>query len=114
MLRRFSLLGALAFASWALAPSTPAEARRGPCLVGIPSGKCHVWIGRVRKVSDGDTIDVDLRGDRTRAAQRIRLSGVQAMEQSVYAKRHRRGDCHATEATERLEALVARGPASSA
>jgi endonuclease YncB( thermonuclease family) len=86
-----------------------AEAKRGPCVVGIPGPTCDVWTAKVRSVNDGDTMDVDVFGDGTTASRRIRLTGVQAMEQTAYSSRHRAGDCHAVEATERLEALVRRG-----
>ena len=59
-------------------------------------------------VADGDTLDVDIAGDGTRRPRRVRLTGIQAMEQRVYSTRpsRRRGDCHALEATARLERLV--------
>jgi endonuclease YncB( thermonuclease family) len=95
-----ALLGAL------LPPA--AEARRGACVVGLPGPGCDVWTGKVRSVNDGDTMDVDVDGDGTTRSRRIRFTGVQAMEQTAYSARHRQGDCHAVEATERLEQLVRR------
>jgi endonuclease YncB( thermonuclease family) len=59
-----------------------------------------VWTGRVTFVDDGDTIRVDLAGDGTRAPIRVRLTGIQAME---------RGQCHAVQATARLQQLLRRG-----
>jgi endonuclease YncB( thermonuclease family) len=85
-----------------------AEAARGACVPGVSGPSCHVWTAKVRSVNDGDTMDVDVLGDGTTASRRIRFAGVQAMEQSDYSTRHRVGDCHAVEATERVERLVAR------
>ena len=62
----------------------------------------------MRSVNDGDTMDVDVLRDGTSATRRIRFAGVQAMEQTNYSPRYRQGDCHAVEATERVERLVRR------
>jgi endonuclease YncB( thermonuclease family) len=91
----------------ALLPAA-ADAARGACLAGVPSPDCHVWTAKVRAVNDGDTIDVDVLRDGTTATRRIRFAGVQAMEQTEYAARARQGDCHAVEATERVERLIRR------
>jgi endonuclease YncB( thermonuclease family) len=85
-----------------------AEARAGACVVGRPGPICTVWTGKVVSVNDGDTLDVDLAKDGTRRARRIRVAGIQAMEQSDYDYRRRAGDCHAVDATLRLEQLVRR------
>jgi endonuclease YncB( thermonuclease family) len=87
---------------------TGADAARGACVAGVPGPGCYVWTAKVRSVNDGDTMDVDVLGDGTTASRRIRMTGVQAMEQTVYTARRRQGDCHAVEATERLERLVRR------
>jgi endonuclease YncB( thermonuclease family) len=63
----------------------------------------------VTSVNDGDTIDVDVAGDGTRRPRRIRLTGIQAMEQTVYSTKRRQGECHAVGATLRLEALIRQG-----
>lgn len=94
----------------AVAPA-PADARTGACVVGDADGpRCTVWTGKVAFVADGDTLDVDVAGDGRRRPLRVRLTGLQAMEQTVYARdpRRRRGECHALEATRRLERLTAR------
>jgi endonuclease YncB( thermonuclease family) len=88
-----------------LASAAPAAAR-GVCVAGGSGPSCTVWTGTVTFVDDGDTIDVDVAGDGTRRARRVRITGIQAMEQSAYATRRRAGDCHAVEATLRLERLV--------
>ena len=91
----------------ALAPAA-AQAKRGACIVGLPGPGCEVWKAKVLDVGDGDTFDVDVANDGTTRSRRIRFTGVQAMELSSYAARHRLGDCHAVQATERVEQLVRR------
>jgi endonuclease YncB( thermonuclease family) len=88
-----------------------AEARTGPCLPPASAHVCHVWTGKVTYVGDGDTIYVDVAGDGIRRSQRVRLTGINATEQTVYSSNpaHRRGECHALEATARLEQLIRRG-----
>jgi endonuclease YncB( thermonuclease family) len=85
-----------------------ADAARGACVVGASGPACEVWTAKVRSVNDGDTMDLDVLGDGTTATRRIRITGIQAMEQTVYTARRRQGDCHAVDATERLERLVRR------
>jgi endonuclease YncB( thermonuclease family) len=97
----------LAAALLAALPAS-AEAKRGACVPGLAGPSCHVWTAKVRSVNDGDTMDVDVLRDGTTATRRIRFAGVQAMEQTVYSRYHRQGDCHAVEATERVERLVRR------
>jgi endonuclease YncB( thermonuclease family) len=104
VLRRVVLIATAAFA---LLPAAAAEARRGPCLVeGSGGPRCHVWNGKVKAVHDGDTFSIRIAG----RTSRVRLTGVNAMEQRVYSsiKNRRRGDCHALEATERIEGLIRR------
>jgi endonuclease YncB( thermonuclease family) len=92
-------------AAWAEA----AMAKLGPCPQGARGTVCHLWSGKVTFIGDGDTMSVDVRGDRTRKPVRVRLTGVQTMEQTSYTsvRRDRTGECHANEATARLEDLVA-------
>jgi endonuclease YncB( thermonuclease family) len=82
-----------------------------PCVPGSEGPLCESWTGRATFVADGDTIDVDLDGDAVSTPVRVRISGIQAMEQSAYSHlaAKRRGDCHALEATARLEQLIAAG-----
>jgi endonuclease YncB( thermonuclease family) len=98
----------LAAAGLAAALPAAADAARGPCVAGVPGPSCYVWTAEVRQVNDGDTMDVDVLRDGTNASRRIRFAGVQAMELTVYNERARQGDCHAVEATERVERLVRR------
>jgi endonuclease YncB( thermonuclease family) len=92
----------------AFAATPAAEARVGSCLAPDVQELCTVWTGRVTYIGDGDTIYVDVKGDRTRKSQHVRLTGFNAMEQSTYSSiaSRRRGDCHALEATSRLEQLI--------
>lgn len=93
-----------------VAAAAPAAAGALPTArcIGAGSPTCFVWKGKVTYVADGDTVYVDVDGDGTRASQRVRLTGFNAMEQTVYAGRAslRRGECHALEATSRLESLL--------
>ena len=102
-------LAAVTLSGSPLTPPTAAlAATRGapePCLSNGTGPICQVWYARVTGVSDGDTLSVDLDGVITR----VRLTGIQAMEQTVYSSRPaaRRGECHSLAATARLEELVA-------
>jgi len=88
-----------------------AEAASGPCLGAAGGPTCQFWTGAVVDVNDGDTLDVDIDGDGTRRAFTVRVTGVQAMEQTRYSRRaeRRRGACHAVEATARVERLIRAG-----
>jgi endonuclease YncB( thermonuclease family) len=92
-----------------LAPAASA-ARQGPCVPGTSAPTCAVWTGKVVFVDDGDTVDVDLDGDRDHRATRVRIAGIQAMEQTAYSRdpARRRGSCNALQATARLDGLVRR------
>jgi endonuclease YncB( thermonuclease family) len=83
----------------------------GLLLLAAPvAADARTWHGRVTSFDDGDTVTVDIAGDRTHVAKRVRLTGIQAMEQSIYSntRSRRRGQCHALEATARLEQLIRR------
>jgi endonuclease YncB( thermonuclease family) len=106
----YALLGALMLFS--LLPAA-ANARKstGSCLLRAGSPQCYLWFGKVTFLADGDTLSVDIDGDRTHRSERIRITGIQAMEQSNYpvTPSKRRGDCHAVEATDRLQELLKAG-----
>jgi endonuclease YncB( thermonuclease family) len=106
MRRLAFLIAVLAFAG--LVDSAQAISR-GRCQ-GNSGPKCFVWTGKVTAVHDGDTISVNIDGDGTGRAFKVRFSSIQAMEQSVYSPHpsRRRGECHALEATARVEQLVKR------
>ena len=89
-----------------LALAAPAVAATAPCTAGGPT--CHVQTGKATFVADGDTIDVRIDGAGKR---RVRLTGIQAMEQTRYSKKasRRRGSCHALAATARLQQLLRQG-----
>jgi endonuclease YncB( thermonuclease family) len=102
------LIALLAFlAAVAVAPAA-ATARTGSCLVPGIDAVCTIWTGNVTTVGDGDTIYVDVKGDGIEGSVHVRLTGINAAEQSVYSKHagERRGECHALEATSRLEELI--------
>jgi endonuclease YncB( thermonuclease family) len=103
------LLALLVLGAFAAAPAH--AARTGSCLVPGVDVSCTVWNGRVVSIDDGDTLRVDLFRDGRRAPVRVRLTGVQAMEHLVYSSQtsRRRGECHALEATARLDQLITRG-----
>jgi endonuclease YncB( thermonuclease family) len=97
----------IVLAALAVAPAA-AQARTGSCLAPGVKQICTVWTGKVTYIGDGDTIYVDVKGDRTTKSLHIRMTGFNAMEQSVYSSiaSRRRGECHALEATGRLEQLI--------
>ena len=97
------------FATLAFAAAS-ADAQTGPCILGKPhSPRCKLWNGKVTFIGDGDTLNVRLAGqNKKKPGTRIRITGIQAMEEYTYTsdRKHRRGECHANEATARLEYLV--------
>jgi micrococcal nuclease len=113
--RRQILLAGVALAATALVSPRPAAAEwTGPCLSGVMATGtatpiCHFWRGKIKFVDDGDTLDVRLpTSTGKRKTARVRITGIQAMEQSTYDSRprKRRGECHAVAATARLERLI--------
>ena len=107
MPRLFAYLIAIAVGA-ALAAAPDAEARVGSCLAPDVAALCTVWTGKVTYIGDGDTIYVDVKGDRTPKTLHVRMTGINATEQTVYSSiaSRRRGECHALEATSRLEQLI--------
>jgi micrococcal nuclease len=87
-----------------------ADARTGRCLPEPGSPRCHFWFGKVKFITDGDTIDVDIAHD-GRGKRTVRFIGINAMELRRYSSHPalRRGECHGVEATRRLEQLLRRG-----
>jgi endonuclease YncB( thermonuclease family) len=112
MARVFLLVAAAVFAAvLALAAAPRADAAwRAPCIAGTKAPTCYFSKGRVTFVADGDTLDVNVHGDGTSRPIRVRMIGINAMEQYSYSRdaRRRRGACHAVEATVRLQRLVRR------
>src|SRR4051812_19168416 len=93
-----------------LTASSAQAAQRGPCILGKPhSPKCNLWNGKVTFIGDGDTLNVRYSWqNKKKPGTRIRITGIQAMEEYTYTSdpKKRRGECHANEATARLEYLV--------
>lgn len=92
----------------AVAQPARAEAASGPCTPDAGSPRCQYSYGKATFIADGDTVDVRLSGG---ALRRVRLTGVNAMEQTRYSRypSRRRGACHAVAATARLEQLIRQG-----
>jgi endonuclease YncB( thermonuclease family) len=90
-----------------LVPSA-ATAASGPCGPQAGTPTCHLWYGTVTFIGDGDTVSVRLDGHPNDTPIRVRVTGIQAMEEHVYTTdpAQRRGECQANEATARLESLV--------
>jgi endonuclease YncB( thermonuclease family) len=90
-----------------LAPGA-ASARMGPCLPGQTAKLCHIWTGKVTAVNDGDTMDVNIDGDRTNRAYTVRVLGINTTEETVYTDvpQDRRGECMAVAATTQLDAML--------
>jgi endonuclease YncB( thermonuclease family) len=87
------------------APAT-AGASTGSCLPDGSGPTCHFWTGKAVSINDGDTIGVDVDGKRRE--YQVRFLGLQAMEQTRYSDipSKRRGQCHALEATNRVQQLL--------
>ncbi len=77
---------------------TPPPAGKGPV----------VQTGKVTHVADGDTLDVDIYGDGTSRPKRVRVTGINTMELTTYARdsSRLRGECHGVEATKRARQLL--------
>ncbi|MEA2427082.1 MAG: competence protein ComEC, partial [Thermoleophilaceae bacterium] len=105
----------LAFAAAAGAALCPASAgaavktTTGPCGVGAQSPQCFFWTGRVTFIGDADTVSVVLDGDKSRHPINVRLTGINATESYVHTNdpQDRVGECHANEATDRLQSMIA-------
>jgi endonuclease YncB( thermonuclease family) len=91
-----------------LMAASSASAASGPCNLGGGGPKCRLWYGTVTFIGDGDTVSVRLDGHKKDPPVRVRVTGIQAMEEHVYTTdaAQRRGECQANEATARLEYLV--------
>lgn len=77
-----------------------------PCIPGQPE-MCFAENASLDFVDDGDTVDVNIAGA---GNHRIRFTGVNATEQSVYNSNlaKQRGECHALNATELTTSMIAR------
>jgi endonuclease YncB( thermonuclease family) len=102
------LIAAVVTTATAFLAAPASAATVASCVPGGP--QCTFWTGKVTLVADGDTIDVDIAGDGTSRARRVRMAGYNATElrrYSNYASR-RRGECHGVAAANRLDQLIGR------
>ncbi|HEY2600092.1 MAG TPA: lamin tail domain-containing protein [Thermoleophilaceae bacterium] len=78
-----------------------------PCMPGQAQPVCFAEDARLDYVDDGDTIDVDIPGA---GNHRIRFTGVNATEQSVYNNdlAKQQGECHALNATYLTTSMIRR------
>jgi endonuclease YncB( thermonuclease family) len=106
--RRITLALALAGAALAAPAAASAQTKLGKCPQGDPKATCELTTGKVTFVGDGDTISVDLAGDGTKKPVRVRITGIQAMEETYYTNvdADRAGECHGNEAADRLQAIL--------
>ena len=90
----------------------PAAAQTTTRCLGAASGTtCEMWTGKVTFIGDGDTMSVDVDGDGTKTPKHIRISGINATEETYYTnvpEDRTGGECHANEAAAELERLVKR------
>ncbi len=103
-----ALLAALVLpaASLVAAPVKAAEVLPTHCIPGDSTSPiCHWRKAKVTFFPDGDTIEVVEGG----TSYRVRVIGINTMEMTVYSRyrERREGWCHAVEATNRLEDLIA-------
>ena len=91
-------------------PDPPRSRRPGqerPLPGRLPARKSVPRVERQGPLlDDGDTLDADVPGTALGGLLRVRVIGAQAMEQTSYRAAQRAGDCHALDATNRLEQLV--------
>lgn len=99
-------LAVAALAAPAAAPAQGPGTFEAPCVPWDRAPFCTFWEGTVTRVDDGDTLRVRVDGEPR--AQRVRITGIQAMELSVHGDGFRAGACHAIDAVNRLEELVER------
>ena len=110
-MRRLTLLFLTALLAATAVPASAEAAKRAQCLLRKTGPQCYLWTGKVTFIADGDTVYVDVDGDGSRRRVPIRITGLQAMEQTTYTSlaSARRGECHAVEATARLDQLLKAG-----
>ena len=115
-MRRLTATFAIAAVALVVQPALAKAEWTGTCLPQPPGAlpapgtpTCEFWPAKLLWVDDGDTIDVRMPTSTGKWKQvRVRITGIQAMEQTVYNSSpfRRRGACHALQATDRLEQLM--------
>ncbi len=92
-----------------LVPAAAQASSRGPCVPHTKRPRCTIWKGTAPYgTDDGDTLDVHVDGTPKRSFSHVRITGIQAMEMTAYAPQ-RVGECHAVQAADRVEQLLAAG-----
>ena len=107
-MRRLILLFLTTLLAATAVPASAEAAQRAQCLLRKSGPQCYFWTGKVTFIADGDTVYVDIDGDGSKRRHPVRITGINAMEQTTYSSRAsaRRGECHAVEATARLDQLL--------
>lgn len=100
----------------AVLPTLLAASAVGLALVVVPTGgqtapvqaadSLRFWEGNVTKVSDGDTLWVDVFGDGTKKPVEVRNAGIQATEIAHATAGIKTDECHSREAMARMTELV--------
>ena len=85
--RRLTLLLLTLLLAATAAPATADAAARGQCLLRKSGPQCYVWTGKVTFIADGDTVYVDIDGDGSQPPFPVRITGINAMEQTTYTSR---------------------------
>ena len=101
------LVGLLALLAFGGQASAASRIFQVPCQPGQTQPLCYAEDATLDFVDDGDTIDVRIPGA---GNHRIRFTGVNATEQSIYNSNlaKQRGECHALDATYLVESMIAR------
>ena len=101
------LVGALTALAFCGQASAASRIFQVPCQPGQTQPLCFAEDATLGSVDDGDTIDVRIPGA---GNHRIRFTGVNATEQSVYNSNlgRQRGECHALDATYLVTTMIAR------
>jgi lamin tail-like protein len=103
-------LGALALAAVLACPNAEARSQifQMPCIAGQTAPLCYAEDAQLLYVDDGDTIDVRIPGASSHS--RVRLTALNATEQSAYnsSPARQRGECWALNANYLLTSLLRR------
>jgi len=102
-----ALVGVLALLVFVGQADSASRIFQMPCQPGQTQPLCYAEDATLDFVDDGDTIDVHIAGA---GNHRIRFTGVNATEQSVYNSNlaKQRGECHALDATYLTSTMIAR------